>query len=104
MYKVAFTLMLLVGTPHNLFDIDYWCLRTIVVTIIIGVYMYMPLLLFHEQFSKIFIGHLVLGLHTASFFLLPSNLACHHSREQGDLCLTLVGTVKGKRGREEGQR
>ena len=67
-----------------------------------GACVYMSLLLLHEQFSKIFIGHLNLSFSTASF-LLP--LPGHHPREQGDMCLTLAGTVNrgGREGGKEGR-
>ena len=70
-------------------------------------------LLLHQQFSKIFVGHFVFGFFTVPLLLLlfaTLPLPGHHPREQGDMCLTLAGTAErdggegGKEKRREGGR
>ena len=69
-------------------------------------------LLLHQQFSKIFVGHFVFGFFTVPLLLLFATLPLpgHHPREQGDMCLTLAGTAErdggegGKEKRREGGR
>ena len=68
-------------------------------------------LLLHQQFSKIFVGHFVFGFFTVPLLLLlfaTLPLPGHHPREQGDMCLTLAGTAErdggeGEKGRREGR-
>lgn len=61
----------------------------------------------HQQFSKIFVGHFVLGFFTVPLLLLlfiTFPLSGHHPREQGDMCLTLAGTAERDEGEEKGRR